>query len=309
MGNNTLQEMAREVHLYSDAVCPILLCQRFVRDAYRKILRRAMWSFQLGRGQFNTINQYNTGTVTVTNNSATVTGSGTSWTSALINQQFKSGGAVYTVTAVGSTTSLTIDKAWAGATASGQTYTILTAYVTPSDQDANSAYNFKSFYSIVDPATNVVVTIGNSAFFLDIYDPNRSATTGDPVIVLRGGDPGVGNNTALAGLPQFELWPHVTTLKQYQYIFEKILPDLASASDTPNELILSDVVVRCALLDLVRWSGTPERKNPMYDPTLVQFNNRTEEFEKELAVLIQQDAKRSQAILSREHSLWTGIGA
>lgn len=63
------------------------------------------------------------GTATATNGSATVTGSGTNFTNALIGQVIQFAGdtqaGLYKVTAVGSTTSLTIASNYAGATVAG----------------------------------------------------------------------------------------------------------------------------------------------------------------------------------------------
>lgn len=66
------------------------------------------------------------GTVSVTNGSTTVTGSGTSFTSALnVGDMIKvdADGTWYKVAAIGSNTSLTLETAYAGTTASGQAAT------------------------------------------------------------------------------------------------------------------------------------------------------------------------------------------
>lgn len=78
------------------------------------------------RGSTNT--NYTTGTISVTNGSATVTGSGTSWattTNAEANEYIKlPDGKWYKIIAVGSNTSLTIEVSYQGSTLAGQTYTI-----------------------------------------------------------------------------------------------------------------------------------------------------------------------------------------
>jgi hypothetical protein len=70
---------------------------------------------------------YKTGTVTVTNNSATVTGSGTNFVSgAQVGFGFQGpNGLVYEITAINSSTSLTITPVYGGSTASGQSYSII----------------------------------------------------------------------------------------------------------------------------------------------------------------------------------------
>ncbi len=77
-------------------------------------------------GAGTTASTYATGTVAVTNGSATVTGTGTVWVAAHVGGRFLVTGdsTLYTVTALGSGTSITISPAYAGATASGKAYTI-----------------------------------------------------------------------------------------------------------------------------------------------------------------------------------------
>lgn len=78
------------------------------------------------RGSTNA--NYATGTITVTQDSATITGSGTSWntsTNATAGEYIKLPDSKwYRITAIASDTSMTIETTYEGSTASGQTYTI-----------------------------------------------------------------------------------------------------------------------------------------------------------------------------------------
>ncbi|MBZ9943426.1 hypothetical protein LB533_20275 [Mesorhizobium sp. BR1-1-13] len=68
---------------------------------------------------------YSTGTVSVTNGSAVVTGSGTAWAVALIaGGMFSSAGVSIPILSVASDTSLTLAYAWSGTTAVGASYAI-----------------------------------------------------------------------------------------------------------------------------------------------------------------------------------------
>lgn len=71
-------------------------------------------------------NAYTTGTLSVTNNSQTVTGVGTTWTTAMLGRSILLGGLWYTISARASDTSITISAPYAGVTLSGVTYTIAT---------------------------------------------------------------------------------------------------------------------------------------------------------------------------------------
>lgn len=70
-------------------------------------------------------NTYNTGTVTVTNGSATVTGSGTTFTVGMVGRYFKCLGAgTIKIAAYVSATEITLDYAYDGATKAGASYMI-----------------------------------------------------------------------------------------------------------------------------------------------------------------------------------------
>jgi hypothetical protein len=67
---------------------------------------------------------YSTGTVSLTNGSTTVTGTGTSWTSAMQWGRIQIGGNFYEINAVNSATQLTLTSSYTGTTASGVAYAI-----------------------------------------------------------------------------------------------------------------------------------------------------------------------------------------
>ena len=93
------------------------------------------WSFWYKQGTISFVAEYTTGTVTATNASTTITGSGTTFTSAMVGRKFRvAGGEYYTVATYSSATSITLDVAYAGSTASAQTYSIYQdAFDLPSD--------------------------------------------------------------------------------------------------------------------------------------------------------------------------------
>lgn len=80
------------------------------------------------------MSQYKTGTVSVTNGSATVTGSGTLWSTEIAAGQWfgvDADGVTYQVSAVGSDTQLTLSTNYAGTTGSGKTYFVVRDYTSP----------------------------------------------------------------------------------------------------------------------------------------------------------------------------------
>ena len=283
MAQATLLEMAREVHLYSDEVCPLQLAKRWVRDRYRKVCEKSIWSFKLGRSAFSTTDVYETGTITLTNASVTVTGSGTTFAAAHIGQQLKVEGYVFTISAVGSGTSLTIDQTWLGATTAALDYEILQAYITPSPTD------FHAFYSVIDPTNAWIIRTNFNSKDLDRIDSRRSAS-GTPRVLANG----VVNSS---NVEIYELWPHMTTQRQYMYTYEKRVADLTD-SDTPPGIIRSDILVQGALADLTRWPGTVDKKNPIFDPYYNQWKIRENEFNAEVQKAIVEDQSIFQTDLT-----------
>jgi len=98
--------------------CPMagpLLARDWVTNAFRQVAERRPWSWLVKQGQFVLPALYNTGTATLVQNSATVTGIATAWTTALIGRQFRltTTTPIYTITAVDAgLQTLTLDLPW-----------------------------------------------------------------------------------------------------------------------------------------------------------------------------------------------------
>lgn len=97
-----------------------------INNAYFQIWNKANWWFARREYYFDTIAAYTTGTLTATKNSATITGAGTAFTSAMIGRKLIVGGddVAYIVKSVASGTSLTLETIYLGTTVSGSTYGI-----------------------------------------------------------------------------------------------------------------------------------------------------------------------------------------
>ena len=100
-----------------------------IKDAIQIALYRSTAEdlpYLMTDGYITTVAPYETGTVTVTNGSKTVTGSGTTFTAAMVSRKFKvsSDNAYYRISAFVSTTEITLETPYEGTTASAKTYTI-----------------------------------------------------------------------------------------------------------------------------------------------------------------------------------------
>lgn len=97
--------------------------------------------------------KYTTGTVSVTNGSATVTGSGTIFTASMVGRYFQittatGDGLWYKVSGFTSTTSITLENFYQGTTVSGVTYQIAEAFGLPEDLHMLPIYYAVWHYSL-----------------------------------------------------------------------------------------------------------------------------------------------------------------
>jgi hypothetical protein len=113
------------------------LIQAAIQRAYDALLRRRAWNSCRAIAPMVTLAPYSTGTVSVNSGSKTVTGSGTSWTSSYEEAYIRFGSEknFYKITTVGSSTSITLETAYAGASdLSDEDYEIFKhIYQAPSD--------------------------------------------------------------------------------------------------------------------------------------------------------------------------------
>ncbi|MFD2174337.1 hypothetical protein [Rhodobacter lacus] len=95
---------------------------------------------------------YNTGTIAVTNGSTAVTGTGTSWAQIVRagDQLIAPDGRSYVIAAVPSATSLTLSRAYLGATATAQTYDILFTAGRDADVATQLAALISAYQGIYD---------------------------------------------------------------------------------------------------------------------------------------------------------------
>ena len=125
------------------------------------------------------MSQYNTGTVAVTNGSATVTGTGTAFTANVTAGDFFTvvgDNAFYTVGSVDSNTQLTLAANYAGLTASGKAYTLARDFTTnlgfpvPNQGDIETALVVKRAIEEIDAELNTAGIGGDGREWIDLKD-------------------------------------------------------------------------------------------------------------------------------------------
>lgn len=251
--------------------CPLAgeaLARDWVTNAFRRVGERRRWSWLMKQGQFILPALYNTGTVTVTNGSATVTGAATGWGGELTGRQFRiaSTTPIYTIIEVVSATELTLSLPWGPETATTQEYQIYQAFQTPPS-------DFHAFISIWNPAFNWQLWRGVDQVTLNYADAQRANIGTSYVIASR-------DWNTTANLPEFELWPHnvATTTTVYPFLYEVRPTDLQDPDAVLPRYLRGDVLMEMALSQASRWPGTETAKNPYFDLRLSQQLEARSEF-------------------------------
>jgi len=252
VADSTFQQLWKRLLVHAPNL-PVPLAQEFINTAYSRILGSYRWSQLRGFGTIYCPVPYGDGTVSLTNGSTTVTGSGTVWTAAMSGRQLIIGGEApfRDIASVDSATSLTLAQAYAGPDLTAQTYSIQLAYPTlPTD--------FEMFISVVDPVRNWKLWEAFLPEYVDRWDANRSYTA-DPWLVL----PAPPNS---AGVRRCELWPRPNVEASFYFTYQRKPALLASAGDTPIFPVRGDVIREGALAELALWPGLKNDPNPYFSP-------------------------------------------
>src|SRR3990167_7598872 len=131
-------------------------------------------------GFITTVAPYETGTVAMTNGSKTITGTGTTWTSAMVGRKirFNNENAYYRIAAFVSTTELTLEVIYQGTTDTDATYSIYKdEYKLPADCNT---------YKILRQIENAVAMIGIEPSAFDMVEPSPESEGSPNYEILAG---------------------------------------------------------------------------------------------------------------------------
>jgi hypothetical protein len=178
VAQETASELWRALRLYCPSL-PVTLAQQFIKNRFRDIRLRKLWSWRVGQAQFLTNAVYNAGTVTVVRGSPIVTGVATAWTSDLVGRQFRIGtvAPIYTVAQLNSTTEIVLNDDFGGLSGAGLGYQIFNAYITPTPTD------FQDFISVKDTQMNWQLRLHVPQLYVDAIDAQR-ANSGTPYCLV-----------------------------------------------------------------------------------------------------------------------------
>lgn len=254
----TFADCYRIVRLYASSA-PLLLVREWVNQAYKELGDARPWSFLRGETRLRFAAARDV-TVTVTDGSTTVSGTGV-FSSADVGRQLRVGmGATYTIVAVPDTDTATLDQAYADITAT-TTARILDAYVTlPAD--------FGTFRLIADLYNQRQIAFWLTEDQVQMLDPRRAfSDTGIRILCPVTPSP----VAATLGQIRYEGWPRATGARTYPAFYTKRPQGLTE--DTTFTGVLAegaDVLVLGALAQAAAWPGTIDQRNPFFNLAVSQ---------------------------------------
>ena len=252
-----------------------------INSALRKVLDRRTWFSQFVKGQLVCPQATTQGQATVTLGSNIVQGIGTSWTSALIGQQFRIGynNPIYTIFDVDPVgQQLSLELAWGGSsTTSG--YFIIQYYF-------NLGPNIKYLKNMVNMQLGFRMWTHGTQDFLNAVDPWRQNQNWPYVVAPMPLDP---NGNYLV-----ELYPASWIQQAFPFLAYVQPPNLVNDLDTLPAYIRCDVVLLDAIAQALVWRGP--KNNPYYDAN--EAGIKRAQFESELNQMAQADENLYRADLS-----------
>ena len=251
------------------------MCQSKLDWIQDDICSRYDFSWLKKYGYVNTTIVYDTGTVTCTTDSTTLTGLGTTFTAAMVGRLFKVDDeeSYYTISAYVSTTELTLASTYIGTTAATLSYNI---YKT----DYPLATDFKKMLWVKQVVTNSKLINIPETIFNDYY----------PDMFIRGEDI-TADSYSLTGIDSdgyytIRLSPIQTTRKQlyYQYIKQLTTINTTGASSSIPTKWHDAFVFMCNVFVF----------NMIDIPQKAQIYNTL--YEQTIARMIEEDSKRDKSL-------------
>jgi len=177
----------------------------------------------------------------------------TLWASTLNGRQFRMGSTnpVFSVMAVTSPSSLTLQTPWGARSLPSASYQILLMY-TPFQPD------LKELIDVTDPVQQIRLRTKVQQYEVNQYDPNRMATDSPTSIVDLGPNP---NGSML-----YEIYPPQSVARQLYYIYIAQWPDMRLPTDMAPNFINPGVWIYGAMADAHRTflGRPPDYKDSAY---------------------------------------------
>lgn len=237
----TVEEIVKDIKSFAPSGISGIAIAGWINSRYQELLSKIHFRHMRTVGEVNLEAVIDTGTITTTRGSATVTGSSTTWTTApgsgAQDDYFLQGASAwYRIASVGGDTTITLDSEWAEDALSGASYKIIKRYYSLA-ADARWLGNFvlsriKSNLSLISPQE------------MNISFPGRIHTGSYPAYVSL-----VGIDSS--GYLQAEFYPYPEETEIIRYDYWKIPTALTIASTIPAQ-IDSYVIKEGAMIDVYR---------------------------------------------------------
>jgi hypothetical protein len=245
----------------------VAMAQTWLNNALRATVDRRLWYGMLRKGQIVSPAYYSQGTIAVMNNSATVTGNGTNFTTALIGLSLRVGyiNPIYNIIGVPNSTTLTLELPWGSPSQSSTGYFITQQYY--------SIPNIKFIIECINLQLQARMWTNLNQSTLDAIDPSRLQILYPWGLASMPPDP--------SGNFQFELYPASMIQQAFPYIAYVQPPNLVADTDVLPAFMRSDVLVARAISDCLLYRP---KENTFYDPStaLAVARTKMQEFNGEM---------------------------
>ena len=204
--------------------CPYLsipVIKQRINVRYQQIIAAESWEFLNDATTvklIGAVTNSSTESCTVVEDSATVTGVGTAWTSALNGYLFRKGtdSQPYVISTVGAVTTITLETAYGGASGSGNDFTIWPRFYSPGVGDVAEIASIVYQQELKE----------KSKGYFNKIDPEREST-GSPLYWS------VYSKSKATGTVTFEIWPVPDVDYVLTVFYKKTVSDLSADADEP----------------------------------------------------------------------------
>jgi hypothetical protein len=232
---NNIYQFIRDAGGSDFTIVDVRVMQRAVSRALLGLAERRDWSFFRVVEDFTSVAPYTTGTVSITHNTTALTGSGTSWTTNVAVGDvvvFESDGHIYSVSAVGGNTSITLASAYinaTGANLSGASYAVYRRDYTPTNtfKRLETIYDRRMGYPIGGYSGNEGAGFIGAGAMDDLW--LRAGGSGTPVRWAI-----VWNTTS--SISRFRIWPAANAAMPMSLSYIRKPTDPMSAADEDTSL-------------------------------------------------------------------------
>lgn len=296
---------------------PFSFTKTLINRAYGTIRNANLWSFQLFESSWISPPPCTTGTVTVTQGSATITFNAAAYAALLSSQtayayspitirQFRIGiGGIYNIISINFSTGVALLDRIYGDSPSGasQSYTVYQAYYAAPYSD------FLTWKSVRNQSMFLDLGLEMTRAEVDARDPQRSWYQFPTEVVPLGVDmrgSGTANASATLGYPMFELWGQATTPFTYQCYGIRKGVDLSLPTDTLPFAIPEHLVLAKARRYAYEWAEANKEMSPRSQGPDFRFlmGATEDEYKKELTKYRRQDKELVDNWFSTRAASW-----